>query len=125
MDMTFIEPLFAEPAIVKPSIAHGANAGKPRPVTDQMLDQAHAIKNTIVLLKRNGFEVIGARVSIGLLPSVQVATSRKTAELIASGTGVYYSYGMNAEGVETRHGQCHINGVRVVWYEHGAQGGGQ
>lgn len=122
MDMRFAEPLFAEPAIVKPSIAHGVNAGKQRPVTDQMLDQAHAIKNTIVLLKRNGFEVIGARVSIGLLPSVQVAASRKTAELIACGKAVYYSYGMNAEGVETRQGQCHVDGVRIVWFENGGQG---
>lgn len=122
MNMRFSEPIFAEPALVKPRIAYGVNAGKPRPVTDQMPDQAHLIKNVIAMLKRNGFEVIGAHASVGLLPSVQVATSRKTAELIACGKAVYYIYRMDAAGVEMRQGQCHIDGVRVVWFEHGAQG---
>lgn len=117
VNVRFAESLFAEPVIAK-----GMNAGKLRPPTDQMLDQAQLIKNTIILLKRNGFDVIAARVCIGLLPSIQVAAGHKTGELIDSGKAVYYSYGMDADGIETRHGQCHINGVRVIWYEHDVQG---
>ena len=126
VNMRFAESLFAEPAIVKvvkpATIAKGENAGKPRPVSDQMLDQVQLIKGTVIQLRRNGFDVIAARVCIGLLPSIQVAASHKTGELIDSGKAVYYSYGMDADGIETRHGQCHINGVRVIWYERAEQG---
>ena len=122
MNTPFAEPLFAEPLILKPVIAQGVNAGQPRPVTDRMLDQAHLIKQVILQLKRNGFEVIGARVSIGLLPSVQVAAGHKTAELIACGKAVYYGYSTSSAGVSTRQGQFHVDGVRVVWFEIDAAG---
>ena len=117
MNMPLRAPLGASPVIAK-----GPHAGQPQPVIEQMLDQAHQIKAVIVKLKRNGFEVIGAMTSIGLAPTIQVASGREADNLIETGQAAYYKYSMDAAGIQTRHGQFQVDGVRIVWCERGAPG---
>lgn len=117
MNMPLRAPLGASPIIAK-----GPHAGQPQPVTDQMLDQAHQIKTAIVKLKRNGFEVIGSMTSIGLPPCIQVAAGREVKRLIEIGEAVYYRYHMDVDGIQNRHGQFHVDGVRITWCERGAPG---
>lgn len=108
-------------ALRAPSITHGPRAGSPRPVTDILMDQQSAVRRATVLLKHDGFEVIASFECAGSPPSVHVMPNYRTAALIASGEAVYYRFGRDAAGMETRYGQFHAEDVRVTWIEKGAR----
>ena len=100
-----------------PRIAFGQNAGQPRPITDIVIDGLTKCRDAAIKLKRNGYTVISC-ITDNALPPVQIQACRKTAEMIDLGAACYYRW-RTVDGERERHGQFHIEGVRVIWVERG------
>lgn len=98
--------------VVSQCIAHGVNAGKPRPVVDVLQEKNALTRRAFAVLKRNGFLVIGSRLSVGEAPNIELLPNDATRRLIDDGTAT-----VCVQSPGSRRWQAWLDGVRIVWTE--------
>jgi hypothetical protein len=99
-------------------INHGINAGKPRAITEVILDQLTALNATAATLKRNGYTIISAQAGNGL-PTICIEADRLTDEMLYLNRACIYREAIDHRGKSARWGQFaeKPNGVRVIFKE--------
>ncbi|PVX80026.1 hypothetical protein [Paraburkholderia unamae] len=88
------------------------------PLNGEMWKGALKIACAIEELTEQGYVVIGTEHSSSAIPTVQIQTCTRCAELIARGDATYY-YEAGTGPSRMRKGQFHVRDVRVIWQETG------
>ena len=97
-----------------PIISHGPNAGQPRPSNDILLDRLHSAMAALIVLKRNGYQVINIALE-GISPRLWIENCARCSELPEA---ITVKWGYDSLGAyQVR--EIKLHAVRVCWIVRG------
>lgn len=101
------------PPAIRPLIAAGPNAGRPRPLADICIDRLRLALQAACILKHSGFSVLDVELMEHHQPVVKVEADKRTAELVEMRRASYIAQGITQAG-SRRVGQFGIDGLPGV-----------